>query len=166
MRVKQARHVLWPLACICGAVCLARAGGTISSGAAVIRKHATIHGTRIEVAVHLLSEGSTIPYKGGFWGAEDVQPHRVIQRLIATPADGLQLYMPLSAFADLADPDSVVFAKAANDSTFAFTLCGGRAPRKYRATLTCNQSRVLFRRVVDVRDPEDFWEETRFSALE
>lgn len=95
------------------------------------------------------------------WGAEQGRPASVIVKLDVR-IDKQKIYIPFSAFADLANPTNIALAQSGND--VVLLVNGGDGADAYTAELVFQQGRYLKRRrVVNGSFPDKAWEETRYS---
>lgn len=96
------------------------------------------------------------------WGGDDLTPPRWIVGGIKITRGKEQLYVPLSAYADLGEPRSLV-AEPGKDGSFTLTLKGGDAGGSYSARLEFNNGELASRKVSSGEFPKDAWEETHYT---
>lgn len=99
--------------------------------------------------------------KGYRWGGEDVEPPTILLSQLTVAVKGQDVFVPLSAFADLGNPRSVEVK--ATRRGFDVVILGGDASAAYRAHLTFEGRKLVRRRVQHAEFPKDAWEETRYK---
>lgn len=99
--------------------------------------------------------------KGYRWGGEDLAPPRTVVYQLSVTESGDDVFVPLSAFADLGNPRTMEVK--ATRRGFDLAITGGDAATSYRAALTFEQRNLVSRTVRHGEFPEVAWEETRYS---
>ena len=94
------------------------------------------------------------------WGAENRCPDAVITAVVVEQG-GRRLIVPLSAFADLANPHSISLA-GKNPRSFSLRISGGDAATAYRAVLQFNATGLVSRRVESGEFPRESNEVTTY----
>jgi hypothetical protein len=123
---------------------------------------ATDHlGREFKATIRSIPTPIEFPYKHGFrWGAETSKPERIIQSAEVRRSNSV-IFVPLSAFADLGNPDSIRLEM--DRKGFRILITGGDASTAYEATLTFNDDFVVRRKVASLSFPRTAWEETVYS---
>jgi len=115
------------------------------------------------VAIVLRAEAPStgFPFVRGYrWGTEVSSPEAVVTGLEIKVGKG-EVFVPLSAYADLANPSSVRMDLAS--LPYRLHIRGGDASVAYEAQLIFTRRFVVRRRVANLSFPESAWEETRYS---
>jgi hypothetical protein len=121
-------------------------------------------GKPILVSVRTVPYANFLPDKG-WWGTVDDgadRPKTVIHSVSVRDA-GIEVWIPLSAYCDLADPNDIRFQREGKG--FVLLLRGGDAAGSYQAEWHFADSRLQRRRVAHGEFPDQVWEETRYSFL-
>jgi hypothetical protein len=105
---------------------------------------------------------TTASYKApSLWGAWGTEPETVIGRLVVKRGDR-ELFVPFSAYSDLANITSVRVRESGSD--VAVDFFGGTGGEAYQVTFVFLKSEYLRSRNVFLRRmPKDVWEETKYS---
>lgn len=102
----------------------------------------------------------TLVKKGYRWGGEDIEPPQTVVSQLFVVVDGHDVFVPLSAFADLGSPRTVEVKVTGRG--FDLIIAGGDASASYRALLTFEARELTRRRVQHGEFPKEAWEETRY----
>ena len=94
-----------------------------------------------------------------WWGAETAPPRSVVSNVQVEVGDHVY-FIPLSAFADLANPTDVTISF---DDSVQIVIRGGEASTAYEAVLYFGDNTISKRRVFHREFPEDTWEATEYS---
>lgn len=96
------------------------------------------------------------------WGGDEFEPPRRIIRTIILTRNSQNLYVPLSAYADLGDPTHITLDRF-HKHGFRLTIIGGDAAGSYRAYLNFKGDEIISKKVVSGEFPNEAWEETNYS---
>ena len=97
------------------------------------------------------------------WGASTRKPRMVLSAFKATVA-GEDLYIPFSAYADLAEPDSASIQRRGSDLVVMIT--GGVGADAYRSEVKFKNGQVVVSKSTrSVAMPKDVWEEIRYGLM-
>jgi hypothetical protein len=123
-------------------------------------------GAVIKVSLITTRFSELSPYKSGWrWGAEASPLSEALPLVAVTDLDvrynGERIFVPLSAFADLANPHDLQLTQTPQG--FSLKIVGGDAAVGYTARLDFSEDRILLRRVEHGEFPEVVWEEITFS---
>lgn len=119
------------------------------------------NGRVVSARVRIAKPGADFPFTQGYrWGTEVRPPDAVVTAVHIRVGDR-EIFVPLSAYADLADPSSISIHVAPKSASLS--IRGGDASTSYDATLTFAGSFVTRRVVRNRAFPESAWEETRYS---
>lgn len=91
-----------------------------------------------------------------FWGAADdakAQDRWIVEK-ISVAHDGAMIYVPLSAYADLASPRNIHVSRT--NSMIHIVVKGGDASASYTATIAFEGEAVVSRKVVDGENDKDY----------
>ena len=102
----------------------------------------------------------TLHRKGYRWGGEDVEPPRALVSQLTVVVGGQDVFVPLSAFADLGNPRTVEVKVTRRG--FDLIISGGDASASYRALLTFEGRTLARRKVQHGEFPNEAWEETQY----
>jgi hypothetical protein len=130
------------------------------------------NGDTVRVVIHETQLDPQYPYRNAFvWGGDFepdldsiavVPPLRVISS-VTIHVGTEQLFLPLSAFCDLGDPND--FSLTVADSGFSITITGGQTSSHYKAVLTFDTEMIISREISLFAFPEEVWEKTTFSFI-
>jgi hypothetical protein len=96
------------------------------------------------------------------WGGDEATPPRRIISIITVTRNGKNLFIPLSAFADLGSPRGMSLQRLSSRS-FRITITGGDAAGSYNAMLDFKNGEIVQRRVVSGEFPREVWGKTTYS---
>lgn len=99
--------------------------------------------------------------KGYRWGGEDIEPPQSLIFQLTVSAHGNDVFVPLSAFADLGNPQTV--AVRSTGKGFDVIVTGGDASAAYRAHLVFEGGVLIRRKVQHGEFPSEAWEDTRYK---
>jgi hypothetical protein len=102
----------------------------------------------------------TLVKKGYRWGGEDMEPPQTVFSQLVVVVGGHDVFVPLSAFADLGSPRTVEVKVTRRG--FDLIIGGGDASASYRALLAFEGRELTRRRVQHGEFPKEAWEETRY----
>jgi len=118
-------------------------------------------GKKFSIVVLASKPNFSIYGSQSLWGAEQGHPASAIVKLDIRIGKQ-KIYIPFSAYADLANPMNVSLDQSGND--VVLLVNGGDGADAYTAELVFQQGRYLKkRRVVNGSFPDKAWEETRYS---
>ena len=100
--------------------------------------------------------------KAYLWGGDEASPPKTIIKAITVVRNGVVVFIPLSAYADLGDPISISLLKRPAHG-FRLIISGGDGGGSYRATLDFKTNEIARRKVVSGEFPKDAWEETTYA---
>lgn len=103
----------------------------------------------------------TLDRKGYRWGGEDVEPPKALVSQLTVVVDGWDVFVPLSAFADLGNPRTVEVK--VTRLGFHLVILGGDASASYRVLLAFEGRKLASRKVQHGEFPNEAWEETRYK---
>lgn len=119
----------------------------------------------INVSVETVKMPSGYPYdKTSMWGGEEENlsfPKKII-RAITIVKNKEKIFVPLSAYADLGDPNSIEL-KLLTAKKFQLIITGSDAAGSYKAILEFRKNEILKRKVISSEFPDDAWEETKYK---
>ena len=95
------------------------------------------------------------------WGAENECPDQYIREMGIT-VNGRLFFVPLSVFADLANPTKLSIRRGKVSTHFEITLQGGDAGTSYIAIISLREQAVLGRKVVSKEFPKEAYETTTY----
>lgn len=115
------------------------------------------------ICVNLATEriNSTPVRKGYRWGGEDIEPPQSLVSQLTVAAHGGDVFVPLSAFADLGSPRTVEVRPTRKG--FDVIVTGGDASAAYRAHLVFEGGVLTRRKVQHGEFPSEAWEDTRYK---
>jgi hypothetical protein len=124
----------------------------------------TADGKSIQLTIQTVPYVNSLPDKG-WWGTVDdgVDRPKTVIRSVSVRVAGIEVWIPLSAYCDLADPNDIRFQREGKG--FVLLLRGGDAAGSYQAEWHFADSRLQRRRVAHGEFPDQVWEETRYSFL-
>jgi hypothetical protein len=145
------------IALLWGGLCLA---ADLRLGPAQVTK--TLRsGKQVHVTVVVGLQEQTALWANRMWGSEEAFPvTRHVTDLRIVWADSV-VWIPLSAYSDLGQPESVEFVKATNG--VSFSVRGGETATGYEAQFFLDRG-VLVRRRVRSSEMPEFSEETKYSG--
>jgi len=129
----------------------------------------SIGNAEVTVVVRTREGGICLNPKGWVWGSNQECPQKVIATL-AVKVDKKTIFVPVSAYGDLADLRSIAIKPTRNG--FEVDIIGGDAGTSYDAILQFDRGStagltVLRTRIVRSGEfPDDAWEETRYHFRE
>jgi hypothetical protein len=125
-----------------------------------VLEHSTKHG--YEVNVVIAPTPKQFVHRSSFdWGADkDHPPARIIVSIHLTH-NGRSISVPLSAYSDLGNPDSVLLQDGRNNG-IRLMIQGGESSGSYHAVLEFRNDEIKWRRVNCVPFSSESWEETFF----
>lgn len=128
----------------------------------ILIAHKQIRGHVLEVRAISTEYSSVVPFRvpGSWWGTEDSLPRTIISELSVT-VDGRPTFVPLSSYADLADPREVQIQE--QPSGFDVVISGSDAAGSYSAVLTFEDNALRQRLVRSGEFPDQRWEKTTYS---
>src|ERR1035437_5082531 len=95
-------------------------------------------------------------YKKAFtWGGDIDSPPKSIIANIIVSENKQNVFVPLSAYADLGDPRHIELKSS--DGGYQLRIVGGDAAGSYTAILTFNSHGITHRKVISGEFPEDAW---------
>jgi hypothetical protein len=103
----------------------------------------------------------TLVRKGYRWGGEDVEPPQTVVSQLTVVVGGHDVFVPLSAFADLGSPRTVEVKVTRRG--FDLIIAGGDASASYRALLAFQGRELTRRKVQHGEFPKEAWEDTRYK---
>lgn len=120
-------------------------------------------GNPIKIEVRTTKYSQSFPYREGFsWGADDIfPPTSVITSIKGRIIGAGDIFVPLSAYSDLADP--FILSLENTPKGFRLVITGGDAGCSYAATLVFENIDIQRRKVVHGEFPDEAWEETVYS---
>jgi hypothetical protein len=122
----------------------------------------TPDGHAIIASVRTTGYTPTWPHSSGFrWGAERTTTIRSMVTSIGVQVGHDEVFLPLSAYADLANPREAFLETAENE--YRLIIVGGEASTSYRAALVFEGRYIKRRKVSHGAFPESAWEETVYS---
>ncbi|MEQ1832027.1 MAG: hypothetical protein ABL977_03145 [Candidatus Eisenbacteria bacterium] len=120
-------------------------------------------GDSVVVMIDVTAEAMPLPGSRKMWGGDEERDLTRHVRDLRVRWAGREVSIPLSAFADLGQPDSMTIAVLGSQSAVVL-IKGGEESTGYVARLLLERG-VLKRRRVSLRGFErEFWEETRYSG--
>lgn len=118
-------------------------------------------GNTITAKVQTAKLSIDFPFRKGYrWGAEIRRPATIVT-VVEIRVGDREVFVPLSAYADLAEPRSISLQTVGKAATLS--ILGGDASVAYEAVLTFAESFVSKRRVHNRAFPDTAWEETKYS---
>jgi hypothetical protein len=116
----------------------------------------------VSVLVETIEPSSDFAYSKAYaWGGDETTPPKKIIKTITVLKNGQNLFIPLSAYADLGNPNKISLSKLPRG--FRLTISGGDAAGSYDARLDFKKNEISRRRVASGEFPKEVWEETTFS---
>jgi len=116
-----------------------------------------------EIKVQLFN---SVPLSGSCsgwrWGAEGVCPTMQISE-ITIDVDGKEIFIPRSAYSDLAAPTKIKLLPGNRNRGFDLIISGGDAALAFQAILSFSFNRILQRKVFSMEFKDKAWEQTRYS---
>lgn len=141
-----------------------------TEGAQFINGDAQIEGyinnELIRIIVSTTKYFSNYPYQTGLlWGVidEDEKPFSVISN-IEISIKNRKLFVPLSAYSDLANPYEILLRTDQN--SFTLIIDGGDTGTSYFAELYFVNSEIKHRKVYHKEFPDEVWEKTEYSFIQ
>jgi hypothetical protein len=117
-------------------------------------------GNAISVSVYATEYPKNFAFGSGYrWGTE-TRPQSIITKIEITVGKDT-LFVPLSAYADLANPTSILLDTSGK--AFRLFITGGDASAAYEAILIFSRASVSKRRVANQVFPDSAWEQTTYS---
>jgi hypothetical protein len=118
-------------------------------------------GNPVSVVVRAAAPTADFPFRQGYrWGAETSRPESIVTA-IEIGVGPNTVFVPLSSYADLANPRSI--SLQGKGPAYRLSISGGDASVAYEAVLTFTKSYVTRRRVMNSSFPDSAWEESRYS---
>lgn len=110
---------------------------------------------------------SNFPYRETLmWGGYLVEPHNSHPKMFVASftieAGKKDIVLPLSAFADLADPYTISIEKKSKNG-FDIKLLGSETSEAYEALFHFEGDHLKLRKVKNLEFPDEAWEETVYS---
>lgn len=130
--------------------------GTVSLGE-------TVAGAEIEVGVQTAEFLKGALHREGYFGLDVDVPRWVVSTIQLTVGER-RLYIPLSAYGDLADPRDACLANESDP--YRLVIRGGDASSSYEAMLEFDDRFLRKRRIFLREFPTQRWEETVYSFTE
>ncbi|WP_338525226.1 hypothetical protein NUH87_06175 [Pseudomonas batumici] len=96
------------------------------------------------------------------WGGDETSPPKRIIKTITISRNGQAFFIPLSTYADLANPRNLLLEKLPAHG-FRLIINGGDAAGSYSAMLDFKKNEIFRRKVVSGEFPKEAWEETTFA---
>jgi len=125
----------------------------------------TIDGVPIKATVKTITYSPTPDSKRDvhWWGTIDdgFATPNIIVFAVDIREGRMGLHVPLSAFADLSEPNEVSVASCKQG--FTVIIRGGEAAASYEALLVFENGVIRRRKVVHMGFPDEAWEETHYS---
>jgi hypothetical protein len=122
----------------------------------------TVSRDSVNVVIHVYNYIEKLPYsKSWQWGVERINPKYVIGE-IDIKIGNMKIFVPLSAFMDLANPREAKLENIDNDG-FKLSISGGDAATSYIADLYVKGGFVQKRKVMHGEFPEESYELTVYS---
>lgn len=118
--------------------------------------HATLAKAQVETTVCTQNCGGH-----GWWGVGDDEVRELSIESITINDGDSQVYVPRSAFGDLANPARITLG--IEDGVLMLAIRGGDASSSYRAVLSIEDGELTRRTVRSGEFPDDVWEETTYS---
>lgn len=119
----------------------------------------------INASITTLNISSEYPYdRSSMWGGDEESqafPKKIIHS-ISVVKNKQKIFVPLSAYADLGDPNYAEL-KSLTTKKFQLIISGGDAAGSYKATMEFENNEILKRKVVSGEFPNDAWEETQYK---
>lgn len=125
-----------------------------------------INNDLIKIVVSTTKYSSNYPYQTGLrWGVidEDEKSFSVISN-IKILIRNRKLFVPLSAYNDLANPYEILLRT--NQNSFTLIIDGGDAGSSYFAELYFVNSQIKHRKVYHKGFPDELWEKTEYSFIQ
>lgn len=117
----------------------------------------------VSVSVETIVPPNDYTYsKAYMWGSDETSPPKKIIKAITVLRSGQTFFIPLSTYADLANPRNFLLEKLPAQG-FRLTINGGDAAGSYSAMLDFKKDEISRRKVVSGEFPKEVWEETIFS---
>jgi len=124
----------------------------------------TDDGKRFQVKIEIVKPPKNFIYKEGWrWGSEQATPKYIIRRIKAWWGSD-EIFIPLSAYIDLSNPNDVFLKKQGNE--LHLIVKGGDAGSSYEALLIFVKAIIRSRKVIHGEFPDEAWEETKYSFNE
>ena len=160
MSARFARFFVGALVCVYALYGNAQERVEIKEGrASVVKKDR--NGRAVSATVRATAPQGAFPFTAGYrWGAETRQPQTIVAAVELNVGHN-KVFVPLSAYADLANPVSVHLDT--EKRPYRLSIEGGDASVAYEAQISFNGSFVLRRKVRNKSFPESAWEETQYS---
>jgi hypothetical protein len=133
-------------------------------GVAQINSH-TKNKELIKITVNTTKYSPKYPYQDGLlWGADlDVKPGSFISR-IKIMIEKEQVYVPLSAYCDLAEPKMIELKT--NLNSFSLIIYGGCTATSYKCELFFQNLTIKFKKIALGEFPDEVWEKIEYSFIE
>jgi hypothetical protein len=119
----------------------------------------------IKIIVSTSKYTSNYPYNGGLmWGADEYEKPRFVITDVKVLIGTTKLFVPLSAFCDLADPSKITLN--INNNSFSLIIYGGDAGGSYMAEIVFGKQEIKSRKVTHGEFPDETWEKTEYSFVQ
>lgn len=121
----------------------------------------TVEKKPLEIIVKVAEYSPCSNYSLGLrWGFESTIPKTLVSEIQVMVAKQ-KLFIPFSAYSDLANPVSYYLETGAE--IFQLIIKGGDAASSYKAELSFRNGQLWRRKVIHGEFPEEAWEETIYS---
>lgn len=133
----------------------------VSAGSTALSAQ-TSSGQKIEATILASRPASDFLFRKRYiWGGDESEPPALLIEAIEITVAGEEVFVPLSAFADLGSPKMASIA--VSGSGFELRIVGGDAGGAYDAILSFDGPWLIRRRVSSRSFPDDAWEETNYA---
>lgn len=124
------------------------------------------NGGIIKVTIKTTNYYPGFPYSNGFiWGADEYEKPRLLITDIEILLKDTKIFVPLSAYCDLANPSQVEL-KVINHNSFSLIIYGGDAGVSYITELIFKDQKIKSRKVAHGEFPNEAWEKTEYHFIE
>lgn len=115
----------------------------------------------VKIIIGTTKYSPNYPYQDGFmWGADEYEKPRFLISNIKILIGNRKVFVPLSAYCDLANPNNVVLKT--NQNSFNLIIYGGDAGSSYMAELLFENSHIKYRKISHGEFPDEVWEKTEY----
>jgi hypothetical protein len=119
----------------------------------------------IKITVNTTKYSPKYPYQDGLlWGTDLYDRPRSFISRIKIMIGKEQVYVPLSAYCDLADPDKILLETKLN--SFSLIIYGGGEALFYKCELFFENLTIKFKKIALVGFPDEVWEKIEYSFIE
>ncbi len=120
--------------------------------------------TQFKVKIETMKPPKNYVYtKGWRWGSEQSTPKYIIRNIRAWWGSE-EIFIPLSAYVDLSNPNDLRLKKGGSE--IHLIVKGGDAGNSYEALIIFAKGLLRSKKVVHGEFPNEAWEETRYSFNE